>query len=246
MKAGSAKIRLKRDLRRLFRSMDFIADRYLRGRAATGKTAERFFTIYQQLAVAWEFLGLQCRHWDGYRKVREGKEACRICGKIKGTDEHWLLLPRAGRKRIGRCVFPVSTSKKIFPAKNDAVIVADTVNFHGTKLTVEVQNAYKRRWPGGGRDITIAADRMIRLREGEVECWLDSNLVHVRWRPELRAKHGLPYSAFPWELPKAMLKNFPILLEHNARNRFVGVTILKSPRAEKQRQLRRLRARKRQ
>ncbi|MBM3888406.1 MAG: hypothetical protein FJ388_04695 [Verrucomicrobia bacterium] len=36
---------LKRDLRRLFRSMDFIADRYLRGRAAAGKAAERFFTF---------------------------------------------------------------------------------------------------------------------------------------------------------------------------------------------------------
>lgn len=227
MENETPKTRLKREFRRLFRSMGFVADRYLRGKGIPEKTVERFAEIYQQLGMVWEFLGLQCKHWDGYRKAREGKLACRICGKIKGLDEHWLLLPRSGPKEIGRRAMP--TSQKTFPNKEKALVVSDAVRFHGAKLTVEVHNSYKSRLARVGRDITIAADRIIRLREGQVECWLDTHLVHVRWEPESRAKRGLDYSAFVWELPKAKLKNFPVLLDYDRKGRFTGLLILKAP-----------------
>jgi hypothetical protein len=217
---------LKRQLRGLFRSMDFVADRYLRGKGIPEKTVARFADIYQQLGMAWELLGLQCKHWDGYRKTREGKSVCRLCGKVKDAEEFWLLLPRKGRKEIGRRSFP--TSEKTFPNRKKALIVADTVKFHGATVTVEVHNAYTSRLLGG-RGITIAADRIVKLREGQVECWLDTHLVHVRWRPESGAKRRPIYGGFLWELPKARLKKFPILLEYDARGRLDGVEILKSP-----------------
>ena len=54
---------LKRDFRRLFRSMDFVS----RHPALKRDTAEarRFAEIYQQLGLAWEFLSLQCQHKNG-------------------------------------------------------------------------------------------------------------------------------------------------------------------------------------
>jgi hypothetical protein len=36
------------------------------GRSALSRTLGE---VYQQLGLAWEFLGLQCRHWDGFRRV---------------------------------------------------------------------------------------------------------------------------------------------------------------------------------
>ena len=229
MRNEGPKARLKRQLRSLLRSMDFLADHYLGGKDVPDKTVARFAEIYQQLGMAWEFLALQCKHWDGYRKTRDGKAACRLCGKIKDAEEYWLLLPRRGPKQYGRRATP--TSRKVFPNKKEASIVADAIKFHGATLTVEVCNAHKSRWPGGrGGDITIAADRIIKLREGQVECSLDTHLVHIRWKPKSRAKSAPPYGAFPWELPKAKLKNFPVILEHDAKGRFSGLMILKPPR----------------
>lgn len=74
---------LQSDLRRLFRSMDFVS----RHPALKRGTAEarRFAEIYQQLGLAWEFLALQCSHRDGWRKLREGESACKVCGLIRGV-----------------------------------------------------------------------------------------------------------------------------------------------------------------
>ena len=229
MKNETPKSRLKRQFRSLFRSMDFVADHFRPGRRISRRTAARFMEIYQQLGAAWELLGLQCKHWDGYRKIREGKRACRLCGKIKGAEESWLLLPRTGRKQIGRRLMP--TSKEVFPDRKKALVVEDTVQFHGATLTVTVQNAYKSRWPGPGEHdpISIAADRIVKLCEGQVECWLDTHLVHVRWKPKPGAKRGPHYGAFPWELPRAKLKNFPVIFEYDARGRFLGLEVLRSP-----------------
>ena len=229
MENETPKSRLKRQFRCLFRSMDFVADHLRTGKRISERTVARFAEIYQQLGMAWELLGLQCKHWDGYRKVREGKSACRVCGKIKGTEEFWLLLPRTGQKKIGHRAGP--TSEEIFPNKKKALIVADTVEFHGAKLTVTVQNAHKSRWPGMGdhKEINIAADRIVKLREGQVECWLDTHLVHVRWKPKPGARRRPSYGAFPWELPRAKLKNFPVIFEYDARGRFLGLEILRSP-----------------
>ena len=107
---------LKRKLRRLFRSMDYVSRHPALKR--TGPEAERLAEIYQQLGLAWEFLALQCRHRSGWRKTREGKFACKVCGLIRGASEWWLLLPRDGKKRIGHRAMP--TSKRTFPMHPEA------------------------------------------------------------------------------------------------------------------------------
>ncbi|MCL5267740.1 MAG: hypothetical protein M1469_06530 [Bacteroidetes bacterium] len=78
---------LKKQLNTLFRSMDFVNDTFLESEKISKKESQLFFNIYRQLGLAWEFLGLQCKHWDGYKKTRDNKEACKICGKIKGVDD---------------------------------------------------------------------------------------------------------------------------------------------------------------
>jgi hypothetical protein len=98
MNSRSTTADLKRKLRRLFRSMDFVSCHQALKRA--GLEAERLAEVYQQLGLAWEFLALQCHHRSGWRKTREGKFACKVCGLIRGASESWLLLPRDGKKRI--------------------------------------------------------------------------------------------------------------------------------------------------
>ena len=85
MNGRSTTADLKRELRRLFRSMDFVSRHPALKRA--GAEAERFAEIYRQLGLAWELLALQCRHRGGWRKTREGKSACKVCGLIRGARE---------------------------------------------------------------------------------------------------------------------------------------------------------------
>ena len=93
MKKEIEKKRLKKELKSLFKSMDYISDNYLNKEGINDKELEVFANIYQQLTMAWEFLGLQCRHWDGYKKARARKEVCKICGKVRDVDETHILLP---------------------------------------------------------------------------------------------------------------------------------------------------------
>ena len=95
-----ARIVLKRKTRDLFRSMDHVSDKFLNKKGVSEKQVRIFYKIYQQLGLAWELLALQCKHWDGFRKTREGKPVCRICGTIKGVEERFCLMPRNGRTRI--------------------------------------------------------------------------------------------------------------------------------------------------
>ena len=62
MKKEIEKKRLKKELKGLFKSMDYISDNYLNKEGINDKELEVFASIYQQLGMAWEFLGLQCRH----------------------------------------------------------------------------------------------------------------------------------------------------------------------------------------
>lgn len=212
---------LKQELRRLWRSMDFVS-RHPSLKDEKNPESRRLAELYQQLGMLWEFLGLQCRHWHGYRKNRSGAMLCRICGKLKGADEHWLLLPRKGKKAIGRKTTP--KSDKTFSYKRAAVVLGDSIRFHGVRLEVHVQNAYRSGLVG--RDITIASDRVVQFEEDGIECTSDNHMVRIRLRTRY-PKSGLPYSAFPSELPRKFLKQFPILLEYDNHDRFVGVTIFK-------------------
>jgi hypothetical protein len=223
LKFRTATQRLKQDLRRLMRSMDFVSRHP--ALVKDGPDADRFAEIYRQLGLAWEFLGLQCRHNEGWRKVRQGETACRVCGLIRGVDESWLLLPRKGKKVVGRRAVP--NSKRTFPTRKAATVVNDTIEFHGAKLNVEVLNQHRcddvffRKM-----DWTVAADRLVRLEESGVEVRLDTHLVTIEIRKRRRGEMP-PYSHFVWELPRKFLKKFPVMLEFDKRNRFTGVVIFK-------------------
>ena len=221
MKAG--KSNLTRELKRLFRSMSFVSRHPSLNRR--GVQAERFAEIYQQLGMLWEFLALQCRHTEGWRKTREGKVACKLCGTIRGVTERWVLLPRDGKKTIGRKLFP--NSGETFPNKKAATIVDDTIDFHGATVNVDVHNSYRSRlFQRSKLDLSVAAERIVRVEEGDIECWLDTRLAKLTLRKHKRGERP-PYGAFLFELPKRALKRFPILVEYDARGKLVGVTIFR-------------------
>lgn len=229
----SHKTRVTRELRSLFRSLDYVADNYLR-RKLPSKQQRRFYEIYQQLGLAWEFLGLRCQHWDGYKNNRDGHRVCRICGKVKGADEFWILVPKKGPKRIGRYVAP--NSDKTFANKRKATTCRDEIEFHGAKLTVDVHNRYKSRLLK--HEFTIADERAVTLRERDIECVVYDELVCIR-RPEARQK-AFPkrYGAFPSELSRKTLKKFPVIFEYDERDNLLGMTILWSNPGRKQQQRR--------
>ena len=223
MTGNSHQAQLQRDLRRLFRSMDFVSRHPALKRDT--KVAARFAEIYQQLGLAWEFLALQCKHRGGWRKLRDGKSACKVCGLIRGAKEHWLLLPREGKKTIGRRSMP--NSKRTFPNRKAGTVVNDTIDFHGAKMNVEVLNPHRSSHRFfRKRDWTIAADRLVRLEEGGIEVRFDSHFVGVKLK-----KHKLgempPYTHFVSELPRKLLKKFPVMLEFDQRRRFTGLVIWK-------------------
>ena len=213
---------------RLRRSMDFASQHPALLKYGAGKLGTQVAEIYQQLGLAWEFLGLQCLHWDGFAKAANGTETCKICGKVKSQGDAWLLLPKNGRKIVGRRLLP--TSKKTFSSEEKARLLVDSIEFHGAKLGVEVQNAYRSSLFGKERDTTIAADRMVRLREGGIECHLDTHTLHLRLAAN-EPRDRLPFGAFPWELSKTQLKRFPIILEYDRRGRFVGLTLFRTTRS---------------
>jgi hypothetical protein len=225
MKTDSPKASLKRELRRLFRAMSFISDRYLARKRLPDKLAGSFDEVYQQLGVAWEHLALQCRHWDGYRQVRGGKLACRICGKIKGTEERWVLLPAKGQKVIGHKIRP--NSAHVFPNKQAASITEDSIQFHGATLRVSVHNRYQSKLFRGKHDITVADDRIVRLFEDGMECWIDSYLVRVKLHPRRHRAQKPAYGAFASELPKTKLKKWPVLFRYDDRDQLQGIEIFR-------------------
>jgi hypothetical protein len=223
MNSRSTTADLKRELRRLFRSMDFVSRHPALKRA--GPEAERLAEIYQQLGLAWEFLALQCRHRGGWRETRAGKSACKVCGLIRGARESWFLLPREGKKRVGYWAMP--TSKGTFPNRKAATVVNDAIDFHGARLQVEVLNEHRSqsRW-FRKHDWTIAADRLVRLEEGGVEVRFDTCMVSVEVRKHKRGAMP-PYSHFAWELPRKLLRRFPVMLQFDKRRRFTGLVVFK-------------------
>lgn len=209
-----------------------------------GKPAERFAEIYQQLGMLWEFLALQCGHAEGWRKAHQGEFVCRTCGTVRSAEEQWLLLPSRGRKVVGRKLFP--NSKETFPDKKAASLIDDRIEFHGTKVAVSVHNAYRsqlfRRGRRDKRGITIAADRIVRMHEDGIECWLDTHLVEIKLRKRVRSEPPA-YHAFAFELPKRVLKRFPLLVAYNRKGEFLGVTIFKAARSTRRKKTARTKSR---
>jgi hypothetical protein len=223
MYKGYAKKDLTKQLHSLFKSMDFVSNNFLDSEKTGKKEFQVFFNIYQQLGLAWEFLGLQCQHWDGYKKARDKNETCKICGKVKGADDFYILLRRKGPLKLGVKAKP--NSKKTFEAKKDAEIVNETIDFHGALVNVDVHNSYKSRLFGKG--INMAAERIVKVREENVECDIDENLIHIKLHEKDRKAGRKRYGGFPWEMRKKDLKHFPVIFDFDERYRFLGLTILR-------------------
>jgi hypothetical protein len=223
MHKDQAKKEIKKQLNGLFKSMDFVSNNFLDSEKIGEKEFQRFFRIYQQLGLAWECLGLQCKHWDGYKKTRDKKEACKICGKIKGADDFYILLSQKGSKKVGMKLKP--NSKKTFETKKDAEIVNDTIDFYGAVVNVDVHNSYKSNLFGKG--INMAAERIVNLKEENVECSIDQNLIHIRVLGKDRKRAKKRYGGFPWEIKRKNLKHFPVIFDFDEKYRFLGLTILK-------------------
>ena len=147
MTSSRTKESLKKELRRVYKTMDYVSENFLEGNGQR-RTQQVYFDIYQALGLAWEFLSLQCKHWDGYKHNKAGQGLCRICGKVKGVRDQHCLLPMNGVKRFGIRVVP--NSKKVFENKRKAQLVRDEIVFHGAAFNVDVHNSYKSTLFGKG------------------------------------------------------------------------------------------------
>ena len=213
------KEQLKKEIKKLLRSMDYVSN-FLNNEEISEKDMQIFFRIYQQLGLAWEFLCLQCSHWEGYKKTKNNNEVCKICGKVKCVDDFYYLFPKEGLKKLGMKLKP--NSKKIFKNKREAKILYDTINFHGALVNVDVHNSYKSALLGD--KINIAADRIVQLKERNITCYIDQHLIKIT----IVKRNGKEkYGGFPWEIKKKDLKNFPVIFEFDEDHRFMGLTILR-------------------
>ncbi|OHB77793.1 MAG: hypothetical protein A2Z34_12130 [Planctomycetes bacterium RBG_16_59_8] len=217
---------VRQHIRRTIRLMDYISERYLAsekpGRRASSGV---YYEIYQTLATAWHYWGLMCRHGSGHRKTGGGRQACRICGLLKDAPETEYLLPARGAKVIGRYRPSPQLGAKAFPNRRKASVVDDDISFHGTKLRVRVHHAYPSCF-FNRHDINIAADRSVEIREREVRILVDNHLVHVRLSGSDR-RRGKTYGGFVGELPRRLLKKFPILVSYESGGRFRDIEVFR-------------------
>ena len=177
---------IRQELRQLMRSMDFLSRHPALDKP--GREGHRLTEIYQQMGRVWEFLALQCHHRAGWRKLRDGERACKVCGTLQGVNERWLLLSRTGSKVIGSQTRP--TTKSILPTRKAATVVKDRVSFHGARLSVEVLNPHKSRL-FRKHDISVAADRLVELQESGLICqWDDHTVRDAEQVRDVRADAG--------------------------------------------------------
>jgi hypothetical protein len=216
---------IKKELKGLFRSMDFVSNNFLNKEEMNKKEFRIFLNIYQQLGLAWEFLGLQCKHWEGYKRTTDKKETCKICGKVKGVKDVYYLFPEKGPKKLGMKLKP--NSEKIFENKREATIIDDTIIFHGALLNVDVHNSYKSRLLDGKHQINMAAERIVKLKESGIECHIDQHLIYIKMNDTGKKLGKMKYGGFSWEIKRKNLKNFPVIFDFDENHRFLGLTILR-------------------
>jgi hypothetical protein len=216
---------IKKELKGLFRSVDFVSNNFLNKEEMNKKEFRIFLNIYQQLGLAWEFLGLQCKHWEGYKRTTDKKETCKICGKVKGVKDVYYLFPEKGPKKLGMKLKP--NSEKIFENKREATIIDDTIIFHGALLNVDVHNSYKSRLLDGKHQINMAAERIVKLKESGIECHIDQHLIYIKMDDTGKKLGKMKYGGFSWEIKRKNLKNFPVIFDFDENHRFLGLTILR-------------------
>ena len=225
MRKNSVKSKIKRELKSLFKSMDFVSNNFFNNKKV-GKADLRIYSnIYQQLGIAWEFLGLQCEHWNGYKKIKEEKKVCKICGKLKGADDSYYLIPKKGAKKIGAMLRP--DSKKSFDSKRDAEVLNDTMEFHGASLNVDVHNAYKSKVLEDKTRINIAAERIVALKERGIKCYIDNHLIYVELDKKKMNVGKEIYGGFPWEIKRTKLRNFPVIFDFDENYKLSGLSIFR-------------------
>ena len=224
MTKETEKVRLKKEFKRLFKSMDFVCENYLNKEGVPEKEQESFADIYQQLGQVWEFLALQCKHWNGYKKTREKKEVCRICGTVKGIEESHILVPAKGPKKIGQASKP--NSKKTYPTKKEAQLVKDSIRFHGALMDVDVHNSYKSNL-FKEHEINIASERNVTLKESGVEYTIGKHRIDLDLEKPKKKGSKPPYSNFAFELRKKDLKHFPVIFKFDDDFKFLGLIILR-------------------
>ena len=83
-----------------------------------------------------------------------------------------------------------------------------------------------RAFPDAGED---ESRKFPPLEEDGIEVRFDSCMVDVVLRKHRRGEMP-PYSAFVSELPRKLLKNFPVMLQYDQRRRFTGLIIFKPKR----------------
>lgn len=146
-----------------------------------------------------------------------------MCGKIKGVEEFYYLLPNNGIKKLGKRLKP--NSRKTFKTKKEATLVNDTIVFHGAFVNVDVHNSYKSSLLD--REINIADERVVRLKESGVECSIDQHLIHIKMNKRKKPPGKKVYGGFPWEIKKQHLKNFPVIFDYDENYQFLGLSILR-------------------
>ena len=218
------KIILKSQFRSLFKSLSFISNNFLKEKSSRNESNSKiYFNIYQQLGLAWEYLGLQCQHEDGYKKIKAGRSTCKICGKIKGVEDAYYFLFHRGRKIIGKRISP--NSKKTFRNRKEALLLEDSIDFHGARVNVDVHNMYKSQLLD--KEINIADERSVSLIERGVKCSVDQRMVRIDLKGNTKKNKCLPYSGFAWELRKETLRKFPVLFDFDQKGQLLGMMILK-------------------
>jgi hypothetical protein len=73
----------------------------------------------------------------------------------------------------------------------------------------------------------MAAERIVNLKEDNVECSIDEHLIHIRLLDKDRKRRGKKYGGFPWEIRRKDLKHFPVIFDFDEKYKFFGLTILK-------------------
>ena len=86
-------------------------------------------------------------------------------------------------------------------------------------------NGYISKLDKIGKEINIAADRVVTLEENRLSVEISKYIASMRIRG--REKQMPIYGGFLWELPKKLLKKMPIILSYDKYGRLVEIELLR-------------------
>ena len=90
---------------------------------------------------------------------------------------------------------------------------------------MDVHNSYESSVLGKG--IHVAAERIVNVKEEDVECSIDQRVIHISLLNKDRKRGKKRYGGFPWEIKRKDLKHFPVIFDFDEKYRFLGLTVLK-------------------